>query len=70
MLGQFAFLFCSLTAASAGPIGPEELMGRLTNVLENRGPELVVARTAQYRLFFLFCPHAHARVRWAPVRWP
>jgi hypothetical protein len=33
-------------------------MGRLTNVLENRGPELVVARTAQYRLSFLFRTHA------------
>lgn len=56
MVGATTFpFFCVLTNVDGnvellerieGPIGPEELMGRLTNVLENRGPELVVARTA------------------------
>lgn len=30
-----------------GPIKPEDLMARLTNILENQGPALVAARTSQ-----------------------
>jgi FAS-associated factor 2 len=56
MVGATTFPFlCVLSNADGnvellerieGPIGPEELMGRLTNVLENQGPRLIAARSA------------------------